>query len=94
MDEENASAVNRAQFKQQAPAHVRVKNARRNARGTITAISHQNAMAEMALLYQDIIIKAARSVDKGIIDVDGNESWVRLKIHTVPLVRTMGKGTE
>jgi hypothetical protein len=69
-------------------------NARRNARGTITATTHQNATAEMALLYRDIIIKAARSVDKGIIDVEGNESWERLKIHTVPLVRYMGKGTK
>ena len=33
-------------------------------------------------------------MDKGIIDVEGNESWERLKIHTVPLVRYMGKGTE
>jgi hypothetical protein len=48
----------------------------------------------MALLYRDIIIKATRSVDKGIIDVEGNESWERLKIHTVPLVRYMGQGTE
>jgi len=94
MDEEIASAVNRALFQQQAPVHVRIMNARRNARGTITAITHQNATADMALLYRDIIMKAARSVDKVIIDVEGNESWERLKIHTVPLMRYMGKGTE
>jgi len=75
MDEEIASAVNRALFEQQAPAHVRIMNVRRNPKGTITAITHQNATAEMALLYRDIMIKAARSVDKGIIDVEGNESW-------------------
>jgi len=94
MDEEIASAVNRALFQQQAPAHVRIMNASRNARGRITTITQQNAMAEMALLYRDIIIKAARSVDKGIIDVEGNELWERLKIHTIPRVRYMGKGTE
>jgi len=94
IDEEIASAVNRALFQQQAPAHVRIMNARRNAKGTITAITHQNATAQMALLYRDIIIKAARFVDKGIIDVEGNESWERLKIHTIPLVRYMGNGTE
>jgi len=33
-------------------------------------------------------------VDKGIIDVEGNESWERLKIHTNTLMRYMGKGTE
>jgi len=94
MDEEIASAVDRALLQQQAPAHVRIMNARRNAKGTITPITHQNATAEMALLYRAIIIKAARSVVKGIINVEGNESWERLKIHTVPLVRYMGKGTE
>jgi len=69
-------------------------NVRRKAKGTITAIMHQNATAEMALLYRYIIINAARSVDKGIIDVEGNRSWERLKIHSVPLVRYMCKGTE
>jgi len=94
MDEEIASAVNRARFQQQAPAHVRIMNSKRHAKGTITAITHHNAAPEMALLYRDIIIEAARSVDMGIIDVEGNKSWERLKIHNVPLVRYMGKGTE
>jgi len=87
MDKELTSAVNRALFQQQTPAHVRIMNARRNAKGTITAITHQNASAEMALLYRDISIKAARSVAKGIIDMEGNKSWDRLKIDTCPLVR-------
>ena len=60
MDEEIASAVNRALFQLQAPAHVRIMKVSRNARGTITAITHQKATAEMTLLYQDIINKAAR----------------------------------
>jgi len=95
MDEEIASAVNRALCQQLALAHGRIMNARRNAKGTIiTAITHQNATAEIALRYRDMIIMAARSVDKGIIDVQGNESWERLEIHTVPLVRYIGEGTE
>jgi len=65
-------------------------DSRRNPKCTITAIAHQNAKAEMALLYRDLMIKAARSVDKGIIDVEGNEYWERLKIHTILLVRYMG----
>jgi len=94
MDEEIVSAVNRALFQQQPPAHVQIMNARRNARGTIPAITHQNATAEMALLSRVIIIKTARTFGKGIIDVEGNESWERLKIHTIPLVRYIGKGTK
>jgi translation initiation factor 1 (eIF-1/SUI1) len=56
MDEEIVSAVNRAQFQQQAPAHVRIINARRKARRTITAITHTQETAEMALVYSDITI--------------------------------------
>jgi len=94
MVQEIASAINRALFHQQAPAHIRIMNARRNEKGAITAITHQNATAEMALQYRDIIVTAARTVDKGVIDVEENESWERLKIHAVPLAWYMGKGTE
>jgi ribosomal protein S5 len=52
MDEEIASAVNRALFQQQGAAHVRIMNVKRNSSGTITAaVTHQNATAEMDLLY-------------------------------------------
>jgi predicted phage tail protein len=67
-------------------------NARRNAKGAIMAITHQNATTEMAMRYCDIIITAARTVDMGVVDVEENETWERQKIHSVPLVRYMGKG--
>jgi len=69
-------------------------NVRRYAKGTITAITHQNMTAEMALQYRYIIITAASLVEKGVVDVKENASWERPKIHAVPLVRYMGKGTE
>jgi hypothetical protein len=69
-------------------------NARRNAKGTFTAITHQNATAEMAPQNRDIIFKAVRTVDKGVVDVEENEYCERPKIHAVHLVRYMGKGTE
>jgi hypothetical protein len=94
MDEDITSAVNRALFRYQAPAHVWNMNLRRNTKGKIASITHQNAKAEIAFLYRDNIIKASRSVDKGIIDLEGNESLERLTIDTVPLVRYMGKGTQ
>jgi len=50
-------------------------NARRNAKGVITAITHQNAMAERALRWRDIIFTAASNVDKGVVDVEEKESW-------------------
>jgi len=70
MDQEIASAINRALFHQQPPAHIRMMNARFDAKRAITAIAHQNATAEMALRYRDIIIMAARTVDKEVVDVE------------------------
>jgi len=87
MDQEIASPINRALFHQKAPAHIRIMKAKRNANGTITAITHPNTTAEMALQYCDIIITTASAVE-------ANESWERLKIHTVPLVWYMRKVTE
>jgi len=92
MDQEIASAINRALFHQQAPAHIRIMNARRNAKGAITAITHQNATAEMAMQFRDIIITAARTVDRGVVDVQENETWERLKIHAVVKARTVAYG--
>jgi len=94
MDQEIASAINRALFHHQAPAHIRIMNARRNAKGAITAITHHNATAEMALQDRDIIITGARTVDKGVLDVEENECWETLTIHAVPLVWYMGRSTE
>jgi len=81
-------------MQQQTLTHVQIMNSRRNAKGTISAVTHQKATAEMSLLYRDIIFKTASSVDMGIIDVEGNESWERLNIQNMPQVRYMGKGTE
>jgi hypothetical protein len=74
MDPEIASAINRALFHLQAPALIRIMNPRRNAKGAITAITHQNATAEMAMQYRDIIITAARTVERGVVDVEENET--------------------
>jgi hypothetical protein len=41
-----------------------------------------------------MIITAARTVDRGVVDVDGNETWQSIKFYVVPLVRYMGKGRE
>jgi len=94
MDLEIASAIYRVLFQQQPPAHIRIMNARRNAKGAITAITHQNATAETAMQYRNIIITAARTGYRGVVDVDESETWERLKIHAVPLLRYGGKGPE
>ena len=64
MDQEIASDFNRALIQEQAPAHIRIMNARRNVKDAIMAITHQNATAERAMGYGDGIITAARTIDK------------------------------
>ena len=75
MDQEIASAINRAMFYNTAPARIRITNPKRYAKRDITAITPQNTLEAMALAYHDDLIKAARIVDKGVIDVEQNESW-------------------
>jgi hypothetical protein len=91
---EIASAINTALFHQQAPAYIRIMSARRNAKGEITAITYQNSTGENPLQYRAIIITAGRTVDKGVVEVEENESWEQVKIQAVPLVRYIGTGME
>lgn len=48
----------------------------------------------MAILYRDITIQTAISVNMLLIDVVRNESSERLKIYTIPLVTITSMGTE
>jgi hypothetical protein len=48
----------------------------------------------MAMQYRNINITAGRVVDKGVVDVEETECWERRKIHTVPRIQDMGKGTD
>jgi gentisate 1,2-dioxygenase len=94
MNQEIASATNRALFHQHAPTHIRIMNPWRNAMGAITAIIHQNPTAEMPVRLGNIFFTAARTVHRAVVDIKGKETCEWLKIHTVPLVRNMGNGTE
>jgi len=60
----------------------------------VTAITHPNATAEIALQYWDIILTAARTVDKGGVDIDQNARCENLKIHAVPYIRSMEQGMD
>jgi len=94
MDQEIASEINRGLFHQNAPAYIRIMIAKRDTMGVIPAITRQNAMCAMELVYCDIINNAVCSVDKGVNDAEEDESWQRRKIHAVPLVMYIAKGTE
>jgi hypothetical protein len=70
MDQEIESAINTALFHHKAPAHNRVMNGKRNSKREIPAIRHPNATAVMTLLDRDIIIAAARTVVKVVVDIE------------------------
>lgn len=59
---------------------------RRNPNCTKTPVLHQYTTAEIALQYQDMIIQPAKSVDMGIMDMEGNKAWKQFTIHTFPLL--------
>jgi len=72
MDQEVASSIQREHFQQQAPAHIRIINARRNAKGAIMAITHQNATAARTVQHCDNSITVVSNVDKVVVDVEEN----------------------
>jgi hypothetical protein len=91
---EIASVLNRALFHQQASAHIRIMKAKCNANGANPAVTHMNKTTEIAVQDRDTIITAARTVDKGLVDVKENKSCKRLTIDAVSLMWYIGKGPE
>jgi hypothetical protein len=87
------SAVNRALFAAKVQHFIRLQEVKRNPRGAITGFTSATCTADMLMLHRDVILKAARTLDEGIIDLELNESWCRLKVHAIPLLRYVGKGT-
>jgi hypothetical protein len=94
MDQEIVPVITSALIHQKLPAHIRIMNAKSNAKGAITGIKHLNATAELAVQDRDIIITAARTVAKGVVDVQETECLQWLKIHAVPVTCDIGKGTD
>jgi hypothetical protein len=86
------SAINRALLNANAEPFVRLRNISRNEKGTVTGLTKEGGTAVMFLKYRDIILKAARSQDGGIIDIETNESWVKLIVHFVSIERYGGRG--
>jgi hypothetical protein len=54
-----------------------------NLKGTVTAMNHHKRTDEMTQPYNDMNVQVAARLNKGIMDVEGNESFEILKFHTV-----------
>jgi len=85
--------VNRALFEAKVPYFVRIQGVTKNTRGCLSTITTTGATAEMLIQYREIVIKAARKVDAGIVDIETNELWERVKMHGVNFDRYLGKKT-
>jgi hypothetical protein len=92
-DLEISSEVNRALFEANVPHFVRIQGVTKNTRGCLSTITTPGATAGMLIKYREIVIKAARKVDAGIVDIETNELWERVKMHGVNFDRYLGKKT-
>ena len=63
-----------------APRHVQTTLGKISHRGRLLSMAREGASMAMLLRFKREIIEAARKVDRGIINVIANESWVELKI--------------
>jgi len=86
-----SSEVNRALFEAKVPHFVRIQGVTKTTRGCLSTITTPGATAEMLILYREIVIKAARKVDAGIVDIETNELWERVKMHGVNFDRYLGR---
>jgi len=65
-----SSEVNRALFEAKVPYFVPIQVVTKNTRGCLSTITTPGATAEMLIRYREIVIKAARKVDAGIVDIE------------------------
>jgi hypothetical protein len=88
-----SSAVNRVLFEEKVLHFVRIQGVTKNTRGCLSTITTPGATAEMLVKYREIVIKAARKVDAGIVDIETNELLERVKMHGINFDRYLGKKT-
>lgn len=78
------SAINRALHQEGVPHFIRVLSLRRNDNKVLTGLTTPLASAEQFLAHKATIVRAARTFDAGITDVDINQIWVCLRAYGIP----------
>jgi hypothetical protein len=92
-DLDTSSEVNRALLEVKVPHFVRIQVDMKDTRGCLSTITAPGATAEMLIRYREIVIKVAGKVDTGIVDIEMNKLWERVKMHGVNFDRYLGKKT-
>jgi len=88
-----SSEVNRALFEAKVAHFVCIQQVTKNTRGCFSTITTPGATADTLIRYREIMIKAARKVDAGIVAIEKSEIWERVKMHGVNFDRYLGKKT-
>jgi hypothetical protein len=83
------SEVNRALRRAGVADHIRVLYIKRNMKGILSGLVRADSNAQQLLHFKDLVLKAAREADSGIVGVESNETWAKVKIHGVSLERYM-----
>jgi len=86
------AAINIALHQTGAPAHIRVQAVTVSRRGVLHTTAGPEANAKMVLHFKEAILKAARTVDPGVCDMQENGEWLRFKLARVPLEVYAGTG--
>ena len=68
------SAAARAFYKEGVPTHIRILSLRHSAKGTLAGRSTPFAPTEQLLQHHDTILRAAQTVDTGIVGISKYES--------------------
>jgi len=88
-----SSKVNRVLFEAKFPYFVHIQGVTKITRGCLSTITTPGATAEMLIRFREVVIRAARKVDAGIVDIETNEHWERVRMHGVNFDRYLGKKT-
>ena len=86
------AAINIALHQTEAPAHIRVQAVSVSRWGVLHTTADPEADAKMVLHFKEAILKAARTVDPGVCDMQENGEWLRFKLVRVPLEVYAGAG--
>ena len=85
--------LNEALQQANIPPYIRFSKVGYSQSGAISGLLTEKSNAEELLAeYSTTLIRAAKSVDEGVIGVEILERWHRLKVHGMPLVRYLGEG--
>lgn len=92
-EEDIMLALNEALQKAGEPISIRFSRVSYSQSGAISALLTEKGDAtELLKICTNILIRAAKTIDRVVIGVEALEHWQRLKVHGMPLGRYLGEG--